>query len=80
MAARKKLEVVQADGEEAVTAKVLAQSIRDISVAAKALTAAGLKRRTLLVLLSDASGVPKKTCDLVLDAQVELAAIYLEKR
>ena len=79
-AVKQKVEVVQRGGDdEDVSAKIIAQSIRDISIAAKALLGAGLKRRGLLVLLNDMTGVPKKDISLILDAQRDLAAHYTER-
>ncbi len=74
-----KVEVIQADDEPEVAAKILAQSIRDIALAANALLRAGLKRKTLLVLLKDATGVPQRDIELILNAQQDLARLYLEK-
>lgn len=57
--------------------KVLAQSIREIADAAQAIRAAGLKRRTLVVLLQDRTGLPQRDINNVLDGLEEMKSDWL---
>lgn len=72
---KSKVEVIQ--GSEEVTAKVLAQSIVKIADATKALYAAGLLEKTIILLISEASGVGKRDVGYVLSALYHLKSTYL---
>lgn len=72
-----KVEVVQ-DEKEVISVKILAKSIKDIADAATRMEKAGLNRRAMLVLLKDASGVSMAEIGRVIDAQRDLARIFLK--
>lgn len=76
----KKPEIVQAADEPEVAAEIIAQSIVNIAEAVRKLLAAGLKKRAILVLLRDSSGVGMSEIDRVLTAAAELDKTYVTKR
>lgn len=58
--------------------ELLAQAILDVSEAAKKLLNSPLKRRALLLLLRDASGIGMDECGRVLDAAADLRRTYVK--
>jgi hypothetical protein len=65
-------------GDAEVGAELLAQSIIDVSEAAKKLLGSRLSRRALVVLLHDASGVAKRDIELVLDHAADLRRRFVK--
>lgn len=55
----------------------IASSIRTAAEMGAKLKQCGLSRRAILVLLSDATGLPMKDCKLVIEAAADLAKLYL---
>lgn len=58
------------------TEDTLPEAIRKISAATQRLTKLGLNRDAVVVLLRDATGLPKKTIMQVLDGLAELERSY----
>ena len=54
----------------------LAKAIRSISRSARKLTKSGLNRRAMVVLLADATKLPRRDIESVLDSLDELADRY----
>lgn len=62
-----------------VGAEVLASEIEKISKAADTLLASRLSEKAIILLLSHHTGVPMKTCKLVLQGARELAKVYVKR-
>jgi hypothetical protein len=75
---RTRVSVVQ-DAEKPVEVSVLAQSIVDISAAAKRLAQSGLSRKAVVILLAHHCGLGQGTVKAVLDGIEELQATYLKR-
>jgi hypothetical protein len=69
--------IVQAENQEAVPAKIIAQSIVKIADAAKAMYSSGLNEKAIVLLLSTASGVCKRDVQCVIAAMYHLKSTYL---
>ena len=67
---------VDVTGADGVEHTVLAQSIVKLSKSADQMMQSGLKRRTLLVLLRDQTGLSLSDIDKVIEAFPKLAKIY----
>lgn len=67
---------VVVDGVEETTPKILANSIIRLSEAADKMMEAGLSRRAIILLLHDASRVPKSHIDAIRIALRDLRLIY----
>lgn len=65
-------------GAEDAGVEILAQSIVDISEGMKRINASRLSRRALVVLIKDATGVPIKTIETVLNGLSGLQATYVK--
>ena len=74
---KNKVEVVQ-DKEDEVPVEIIAKSIRTISSAWEKMKRAGLKERTIILLLHDASKVGKSDIKKILQALSELKFLYLK--
>jgi hypothetical protein len=74
------MKIIQKEGAEPIPAEVIAQSIAKIGDAAQRLMGSGLTRKAILILLANASGVPKVTCSKVLDGLNSLKRLYLEPK
>lgn len=59
--------------------EILAAEIIEMSNAVKKILDGPLQKRTLLLLISDASGVPMKTVSLVLQGMEDLKHNYIKK-
>jgi hypothetical protein len=59
--------VVKQAADAPVAAEIIAQAIIDISDAAKRLNNAGLKRRAVVALIHDVSGIAKRDIEIVLN-------------
>ena len=68
--------VIQQDPEKVVESPVLAQAIVDLSKAAQKLSAGGLNRKAVIVLLAHSSKVAMRDCDIVLSHLEHLARTY----
>lgn len=76
-----RVRVVQDETKARVSVEVIAQSIIEISKAAKAMRSAGLNDRGLIVLLHDlCPGVKKSDIVTVLNALGNLESYYLTKK
>lgn len=56
----------------------LAEAIRKMAAGFEAAASAGLAPRTLVLLIHDATGIPKRQIATILDALPELAERYLD--
>jgi len=74
----KKVEVKQ-DVENPVAAEVLAQAILDIDTAMKRLSNSGLRRRAVVALIHDHSGLRKTDIEIVLNNLESLRATWLTR-
>jgi hypothetical protein len=72
----KKRVVIQQDPSQTVETPVLAQAIVDIGKAAQKLSASGLNRKAILLLISHDSKVPQRDVTYVLDSIQYLAHTY----
>lgn len=59
--------------------KRVAEAIRKTSQQARAMKTAGLTRKAIIVLLADATGLPRKDIGLVLDATEALSSWCLSQ-
>lgn len=59
--------------------EIIAQAIIDVANGFKVLNSSRLSRRTIVLLLQDATGLPQKQIGLILDAAPRLAETYLKK-
>jgi hypothetical protein len=76
----KRAVVKQAVDLEEVPVELLAQSIRDISMAAKKMLNSGLNRRALIVLIQDSCvRIGQREICAVLDSLVDLETRYCTK-
>lgn len=73
------VEVLQ-DEKNPIPAKIMAESIRQISEGTREILSKGINRRGLLVLLKDASGVSFGDINSVLESLSTLDKLYLEKK
>lgn len=64
--------------EVEIPTEILAQAIVDLSAAGRALLNSRLKKRTLMLLLKDASGVSLHQIEKILDALPQLEKEYLK--
>lgn len=71
--------VVQIPDEEPIPVEIIAQSIVRIDESMKKIVASGLKRETLVLLLSSHSGVAKAHVRSVLDSMDKLRSAYTTK-
>ena len=62
------------------TTEILADAIVRISGALTQLQKSGLNRAAIVVLIAAKTHLPKRTIDIVLDAQVRLAGWYCRKK
>ncbi len=70
-----KIKVVQKPEDE-IPAEILARAICDIDEAMKKIAASQIKRNTIVVLIKDATGIPKHEIVRVLDALDNLKRNY----
>lgn len=68
--------VVKQNPEKPIEQPILAEAIVAISAAAKKLSASGLNRKAIVILLSASSGIGKGDCSIVLDHLEYLAKQY----
>ena len=72
----RKIEVKQ-DAENPVEAEVIAQAILDIDTAMKRLSNSALKRKAIVALIHDHSGLRKTDIEIVLNNLESLRATWL---
>jgi len=68
---------VETDPEDVLSSKAIAESIVNIDKAIKKLHNSGLRQRTMVLLISDASGVARATVKKVIEGMDELKDRYL---
>jgi len=59
--------------------EIIAQSVIDLSEAFKKIEAGPLKRRTVVLLLQDATGLPQRDINKILDAAPKLKDWYVKE-
>lgn len=72
-----KVKVIQKEGEEVPT-EVLAKAIVQLDEAAQQMQRGPLKRKAIVVLLNDMSGVSRSKIEVILNCLTELRATYVK--
>jgi hypothetical protein len=67
-------------GEPMPASEIMAQAIVDIAAAMKHLAASPLKRSTIILLIHDATKLPRRQIEQVLNALESLETAYLKPR
>ncbi len=70
---------VKLDEKNPEPVEIIAKSIIELSEACEKINSGKLNRRAISVLLQDATGLPLKTINLVLNTLPELKNLYLKK-
>jgi len=74
----KKIVVTQSPKLPPVSEEIIAQSIKKIADGFEKIANSGLTRRAIFLLLADASGESRSTCQRVYEALGELKRLYLK--
>jgi len=70
---------VKVDEQHPEPLQIIAKSIIDLSDAYKRIEDGPLKRNTIVVLLKDATGLPARDINKILDAVLKLKQYYLKE-
>jgi hypothetical protein len=70
------IKVVQKENAKPLEKEILADAIAKVSEAMRKLSASGLNRKAIVTLVKDATGITKTDIEMILDAMIDLKAMY----